>query len=161
MPLPTSVLELGMFCLVPPGTPPPTHHTNTHPSPPIPKYYKELHHGHQQTNNQHKYRIWLADLVKRLPNASSVYMHGFDVSDEQFPPDNTITGPQGRAIPLSVQDGLKPFPAEHLGRYDIVHIRLLTAGLPQDGYAKVLNNARDLLSKTPPIYISTFAQQQD
>ncbi|KAJ5661902.1 Methyltransferase type 12 [Penicillium maclennaniae] len=90
--------------------------------------------------------IWLADLAKRLPNAQSVYLHGFDISDAQFPPDHTISGPQGRKIPLSVQDGLKPFPPEHLGRYDLVHIRLLTAGLLQDGYATVLKNARDLLT---------------
>lgn len=101
------------------------------------------------TNPQ--YRIWLADLAKRLPDAPSVYLHGFDVSDAQFPPDHTISGPHGLKIPLTVQDGLKPFPAEHFGRYDLVHIRLLTAGLPQDGYAKVLQNARDLLSKPPPL----------
>jgi hypothetical protein len=84
-------------------------------------------------------------------------MHGFDISDEQFPPSKTIIGPQGLKILLTAHDGLKPYPAEHLGRYDIVHIRLLTAGLPQDGYATVLNNARDLLSK-PPIPVSSSSE---
>lgn len=53
-------------------------------------------------------------------------------------------------IPLTVQDALKQYPAEHQGRYDLVHIRLLTAGLKQDDYGTILKNARALLSKPNP-----------
>jgi hypothetical protein len=109
----------------------------------------------QNTNTND--RIWLADLVKRLPNASSVYLHGFDISDAQFPPENPIIGPTGQNIPLSVHDALKPFPTEHNGRYDLVHIRLLTAGLKQGDYTIVLNNARNLLSKLPH-HFSPYSQ---
>lgn len=106
----------------------------------------------QNTNNTND-RIWLADLAKRLPNASSVYLHGFDVSDAQFPPETPTISPTGQTIPLSVHDALKPFPPEHNGRYDLVHIRLLTAGLKQDDYTIVLNNARNLLSKVSHHFI--------
>lgn len=91
-------------------------------------------------------RIWLADFANKNPNSASIYLHGFDVSPDQFPPGNKISGPANRKIPLSVQDACQPFPPEHQGRYDLVHIRLLTAGLKQDAYGAVLQNARDLLS---------------
>lgn len=90
--------------------------------------------------------IWLDDFAKKTPSYASIYLHGFDVSPNQFPPGNEIAGPAGRKILLTVQDACQRYPAEHRGRYDIVHIRLLTAGLKQDGYSAVLKNARDLLS---------------
>lgn len=101
-------------------------------------------------NDNHS--IWLADFANKTPNSSSIYLHGFDVSSDQFPPGNEITGPETRKIPLSVQDALNPYPPEHQGRYDLVHIRLLTAGLKQADYGTVLKNARTLLSKSdrPP-----------
>lgn len=92
--------------------------------------------------------IWLADFANKTPNSSSIYLHGFDVSPAQFPPGNEISGPENRKIPLSVQDACRPYPPEHQGRYDLVHIRLLTAGLKQDDYGTVLKNARNLLSMT-------------
>lgn len=90
--------------------------------------------------------IWLADFANKTLNSSSIYLHGFDVSPNQFPPGNEIAGPGDRKIPLTVHDACQRYPAEHRGRYDLVHIRLLTAGLKQDGYSAVLRNARDLLS---------------
>ncbi|KAJ5776549.1 uncharacterized protein N7511_001560 [Penicillium nucicola] len=95
--------------------------------------------------------IWLEDVANSLPN-KSVYLHGFDISSAQYPPGNEIHRPGRSPIPLSVHDALYPFPVEHHGRYDLVHIRLLTAGLQYSSYAIVLQNARELLSK----YIHPF-----
>ncbi|KAJ5329784.1 Methyltransferase type 12 [Penicillium brevicompactum] len=80
--------------------------------------------------------VWLEDVAKTLPK--SVYLHGFDISAAQIP---IREGP----IALSVHDVLYPFPEEHQSRYDLVHIRLLTAGLKKKDYAIVLANARALL----------------
>lgn len=91
-------------------------------------------------------RIWLEDLATKFPNPSSLVLHGFDISPAQFPTAHEIIGPGKTRIPLSVHDALQPYPPEHIGRYDLVHIRLLTAGLKQGDYAVVLKNARELLS---------------
>ncbi|CAG7935500.1 unnamed protein product [Penicillium nalgiovense] len=88
--------------------------------------------------------VWLEDVAKVLPN-KSVYLHGFDISSDQFPRGHRIQRPGQKSIPLSAHDALHPFPAEHRGRYDLVHIRLLTAGLKQADYTRVLANARALL----------------
>ncbi|KAJ5034553.1 hypothetical protein NUH16_005992 [Penicillium rubens] len=88
--------------------------------------------------------VWLEDVAKVLPN-KSVHLHGFDISSDQFPRGHQIQRPGQKPIPLSVHDALHPFPAEHRGRYDLVHIRLLTAGLKQADYIRVLANARTLL----------------
>ncbi|KAJ5669502.1 hypothetical protein N7462_010572, partial [Penicillium macrosclerotiorum] len=91
--------------------------------------------------------IWLADLATKLPKDSSVYLHGFDISGEQFPPSHRIFTPgRSTSIPLTVHSALHQYPPEHRGRYDFVHIRLLTAGLKQDGYTAVLKHARELLT---------------
>ncbi|CAI7657464.1 unnamed protein product [Penicillium glandicola] len=88
--------------------------------------------------------IWLQDVAKALPNKSA-YLHGFDISPAQYPRDHEIERPGQDPIHLSVHDALHPFPAEHHGRYDLVHIRLLTAGLKHADYTNVLSNARQLL----------------
>lgn len=100
-------------------------------------------------------RIWLEDVANCLPN-TSVYLHGFDISSAQYPSGSEIHRPGRNPIPLSVHDVLRPFPAEHHARYDLVHIRLLTAGLKYADYATVLANARDLLS----IYTPTHTHPQ-
>ncbi|CAG8348969.1 unnamed protein product [Penicillium salamii] len=83
--------------------------------------------------------IWLEDVAQTLPG--SVHLHGFDISSAQFPSHRN----HQRPISLSVHDVLHPFPVEHHSRYDLVHIRLLTAGLKKNDYATVLANARALL----------------
>lgn len=83
--------------------------------------------------------VWLEDVAKMYPKA---YLHGFDISSAQYPKPR-------QSIPLSVHDALRPFPKEHHSRYDLVHIRLLTAGLKKEHYSTVLANARALLSTAP------------
>ncbi|KAJ5595212.1 Methyltransferase type 12 [Penicillium hispanicum] len=89
--------------------------------------------------------IWLQDVAKALSDTSPLYLHGFDVSSAQYPAGHVIPGLGKGTIQLSVHDTLHPYPSEHYGRYDLVHIRLLTAGLPKEDYATVVNNAWDLL----------------
>ncbi|KAJ5168854.1 uncharacterized protein N7482_004448 [Penicillium canariense] len=88
--------------------------------------------------------VWLADLATILPN-TPLDLHGFDISAAQYPPDSVIVVPGKARIPLAVHDALVPYPPEHLGRYDLVHIRLLTAGLKKGDFPVVLRNARSLL----------------
>ncbi|KAJ5093494.1 hypothetical protein N7456_009355 [Penicillium angulare] len=89
--------------------------------------------------------VWLEDLAKILPFSKSLNLHGFDISSAQFPPGNEVIVSGKPSIPLTVHDALNPYPVEHQGRYDLVHIRLLVAGIKEDDYAVVLKNARDLL----------------
>ncbi|KAJ5550544.1 Methyltransferase type 12 [Penicillium sp. DV-2018c] len=88
--------------------------------------------------------IWLEDVSKSLPN-KSVYLHGFDISSAQFPPGHEIRRPGQKPISLSIHNVLHPFPKKHHGKYDLVHIRLLTAGLKKEDYPTVLASARALL----------------
>jgi hypothetical protein len=99
---------------------------------------------HTQTNNYT--RVWLEDFATKHPDPSSLDLHGFDISPAQFPTAHEIILAGKTRIPLSVHDTLLPYPPEHLGRYDLVHIRLLTAGLKQGDYTVLLKNARSLLS---------------
>jgi hypothetical protein len=69
--------------------------------------------------------VWLLDVANSLSSPSIVY-HGFDISGLQFP----INISQGLGnIKFSEHDILTPFPEEHLGKYDIVHLRLLVQAL--------------------------------
>lgn len=87
------------------------------------------------------------ELAKYLPSCAPWRrLHGFDISSSQFPNESQIQAFGGNDVVLSVHDALTRYPVEHRGRYDLVHIRLLTAGLKEDEYKAVLNNAKELLS---------------
>ncbi|KAJ5267185.1 hypothetical protein N7478_009993 [Penicillium angulare] len=89
--------------------------------------------------------ICLEELAHILPTTKPLDLHGFDISSAQFPPGAEIIVSGKRPIPLTAHDALNKYPAEHQGRYDLVHIRLLVAGIKKEDYAIVLRNARDLL----------------
>ncbi|BCS23503.1 class I SAM-dependent methyltransferase [Aspergillus puulaauensis] len=85
--------------------------------------------------------IWLWDAQKQLnENAgqSERQFHGFDISAAQFPP-----APAG--ITFSVHDIFQPFPAEHLNRYDLVHVRLLVTAFPESEFQKAVENLLTIL----------------
>src|SRR5258707_11642182 len=72
--------------------------------------------------------IWLLDAAKLFRSPSMIYQ-GFDISGLQFPAEI----PQGLGqITFSEQDIVKPFPTEHLGKYDVVHVRLLVQALKEE-----------------------------
>ncbi|BCR92568.1 putative LaeA-like methyltransferase [Aspergillus chevalieri] len=91
--------------------------------------------------------IWLRDaatvlgMQNRNPS-SPYYLHGFDISSVQFQPVATQTNAE---IYLSLQNCLKPFPPEHHGRYDFVHVRLLIGALRKGEYELAIKNIFDIL----------------
>ncbi|KAB8227788.1 class I SAM-dependent methyltransferase [Aspergillus alliaceus] len=84
--------------------------------------------------------IWLKDVSQLLNGTSSIqrYYHGFDISPQQFPDS------PGK-IQFSVHDITMPFPKEHWNRYDLVHVRLLVAGLAESEYKTAITNIYDIL----------------
>ncbi|KAL4906291.1 hypothetical protein BDW74DRAFT_177307 [Aspergillus multicolor] len=89
-------------------------------------------------------RIWLLQardaLNAKFPGSQEHRtFHGFDISAEQFPrspPEN---------VSFSLHDVLKPFPAEHHGKYDLVYVRLLVAAIPQGEYEVAVRNLVEIL----------------
>lgn len=69
-------------------------------------------------------------------------LQGFDLSASMFPP------PTFRAsnITLTTHDCLTPFQAEHLGRYDVVHMRFLRCIITDKLAYPLLKNVTSLLS---------------
>ncbi|KAJ5672227.1 hypothetical protein N7507_001354 [Penicillium longicatenatum] len=84
--------------------------------------------------------IWLKDVAEVLDPDSQkpVYYHGFDISSQQFPKEQ-------ESIQFSIHDITKPFPEEHLGRYDLVHVRLLVAAIDESDYKLAIANINAIL----------------
>ncbi|KAL2864412.1 class I SAM-dependent methyltransferase [Aspergillus lucknowensis] len=86
--------------------------------------------------------VWLYDARKQINETpgtgTQIYYHGFDISAAQFPenPDE---------IEFSVHDILKPFPAEHHNRYDLVNVKFLVAAFPESQYPAAVNNLLTIL----------------
>ncbi|KAL4810283.1 hypothetical protein BDV18DRAFT_150554 [Aspergillus unguis] len=104
-------------------------------------------------------RVWLVEaqayLNEKVSNDSNRFFHGFDISDAQF-----LTSPPA-GIELSVQDILKPFPAEHHNRYDLVNVRMLVAALKEPEYEKAVKNLMTILSKPGVIQPGGYLQWVD
>ncbi|KAM0231674.1 hypothetical protein ACHAP5_010966 [Fusarium lateritium] len=88
---------------------------------------------------------WLLDLDRRLRAngvSYSITFHGFDISSVQLP---NFDGDQQSRFMFSVHDVRKPFPREHLGQYDLVHLRLLMWALRTDEIKMVTTNLYSIL----------------
>lgn len=84
--------------------------------------------------------IWLLDLAELLPPDTQLY--GFDISAMQFPePDARPSN-----VFLFEQNVVNSFPLEYHGTFDIVAVRLITAGLRGDDWDRAVENINDLLS---------------
>lgn len=70
--------------------------------------------------------IWLHDVHRQLPNAE---LHGFDISDEQYPAAGFLP-PNMSLRHLNI---LQDIPPEYVGKYDLVHARLLVQVVNQAG----------------------------
>lgn len=80
----------------------------------------------------------MSQLAELYPMAT---LRGFDISQNMFPaPDELPTN-----VELSVMDIKKLPPAVEHNRYDVVHIRLLTAVMNVDDWALALDNVLSLL----------------
>ncbi|KAL2059990.1 hypothetical protein VTL71DRAFT_9812 [Oculimacula yallundae] len=89
--------------------------------------------------------IWIQDLstiLSKTPAANNQPRQyvGFDISREFFPKEH---GEEFRYVQHNV---LRPFPDEHLGKYDLVHVRLLVAALKEDEIPIALENVMELLA---------------
>ncbi|PWY73898.1 hypothetical protein BO94DRAFT_578275 [Aspergillus sclerotioniger CBS 115572] len=82
--------------------------------------------------------IWLEDVGKLFTKDSIPYLHGFDISDDQFPESSEI-------LELSVHDVLNEFPPEHINRYDLVHVRFFVTCIREDQYTQVVRNMASLI----------------
>ncbi|KAK3315826.1 hypothetical protein B0H66DRAFT_271949 [Apodospora peruviana] len=83
--------------------------------------------------------IWLLDLAKTLP--SDTQFHGFDISAAQFPPSEA----RPSNVSLHEHNVTEPFPEEYIGSFDLVAVRLITAGLRGDDWTKAVKNVESLL----------------
>lgn len=84
--------------------------------------------------------IWLLDLAQTLPQDTQFV--GFDISGAQFP------APEDRPshVKLYEHDVLKPFADQYHGFFDVVAVRLITAGLRGNDWDAAVKNLKVLLS---------------
>ena len=92
--------------------------------------------------------IWLLDLASTLPSSSTTEFYGFDISTKQFP------APEDRPANVSLYEHnvLNPFPEEYHGTFDVVAVRLITAGLRTSDWETAVENLCTLLSTHPPFF---------
>ena len=87
--------------------------------------------------------IWLLDLAQTLPSETEFV--GFDISTQQFPsPDE-----RPENVSLHEQSVLNPFPEKYHGYFDVVAVRLITAGLRASDWETAVENITKLLSMCP------------
>uniref|UniRef100_A0A1Y1KF25 Methyltransferase domain-containing protein n=1 Tax=Photinus pyralis TaxID=7054 RepID=A0A1Y1KF25_PHOPY len=83
--------------------------------------------------------LWLLDLARELP--SSVTLHGYDISDKQFPPSQML--PQN--VSLKQLDSLGDVPTELQGRYDVVHLRMWASNMSSKEVGSFICNLSKML----------------
>ncbi|KAJ2992242.1 hypothetical protein NUW58_g2232 [Xylaria curta] len=83
--------------------------------------------------------IWLSELAKTLPPDAELV--GLDYDTSKFPPTSSLTP----NITLRHADMYEPFPSDLLGKFDVVHVRLVIFAM-KDGYgARLAKNLMTLL----------------
>jgi len=82
---------------------------------------------------------FLVDLAQTLPPTAK--LDAFDISADSFLPKNELPA----NVTLSVSDARQPPPDEAKGKYDVVCIRFLNAGLMPDDWQAVAQHAWALL----------------
>ena len=92
------------------------------------------------TLNNIRASLWPSELSHDLPPTARI--DGFDLSAVQYPPRNWLPS----NVHLHVQDSFAPFPPDHIGTYDIVHIRFFFTLLNSTNVEKLIQNLLTLLS---------------
>ncbi|ETI26888.1 hypothetical protein G647_09987 [Cladophialophora carrionii CBS 160.54] len=82
--------------------------------------------------------IWAMDMALEYPQA---HITGIDISPQQFPP--RFTWPE--KVTLEMQDIFQPMPERFIGRFDIVHCRLIMAAVYGQNKDWVMQNIVRLL----------------
>ncbi|KAL9119521.1 MAG: hypothetical protein Q9187_003926 [Circinaria calcarea] len=85
--------------------------------------------------------IFLLDLAKRLP--PTAHLDGFDISGSQFTPETFLP----KNISMQVMDAMSEPPEHLLGKYDIVHLRLLLIVVNNNDPMPILRHCLKLLSE--------------
>ncbi|PVH97416.1 S-adenosyl-L-methionine-dependent methyltransferase [Periconia macrospinosa] len=96
--------------------------------------------------------IWISELAGTLPNAN---FDAVDVSADQFPP-TSIRPPN---VSWWTHDCFQPFPAEYLGKFDVVNVRFWTCIINDDRSDALFQNVITLLK--PGGYLSWFEPLPD
>ncbi|KAJ5824921.1 hypothetical protein N7447_007261 [Penicillium robsamsonii] len=81
---------------------------------------------------------FLRDLAHDWPDA---ILHGYDISTSLYPPARTLP----RNVTLHLLDARKDVPVNLYGQYDIVHVRLIAAGLTAPEWGRAVRNLSRLL----------------
>lgn len=80
------------------------------------------------------------DVARQVP--SSVQLHGFDISGDQFPLKELW--PQN--VTLELLDSLSEPPESLSGQYDVVHLRMWASNLRESDTSSLINHIKHLLS---------------
>ncbi|KAL5359074.1 hypothetical protein BJX96DRAFT_183536 [Aspergillus floccosus] len=83
--------------------------------------------------------VWIFDLVPQLP--PSVHLHGFDISDSQYPPKELWP----KNVSLGLLDSLSDPPESFRAQYDVVHLRLWACILRGNDILSLIHHAKSLL----------------
>ena len=90
------------------------------------------------------------DAATSLP--SSVELHGYDISDDQFPSRKFWP----RNVMLGLLDSLADPPPQLVGQYDVVHLRMWASNLKGNDTRPVMEHVKKLLSKSSPLWKWVF-----
>ena len=78
-------------------------------------------------------------------------LDGFDISPALFPPPAKLS-----SMSFYTHNALAPFPERFVGKYDIVHVRLLVFVLASDQWTVVLQSVAQLLSAYIQLAVQDF-----
>ncbi|KAF5855631.1 hypothetical protein ETB97_008854 [Aspergillus alliaceus] len=83
--------------------------------------------------------VWLFDLARGLP--PTVQLHGYDISDRQYPPKD-LWPPN---VALGLMDSLTDPPPSLKCQYDVVHLRMWASNLGQRDTTTLIQHIKHLL----------------
>lgn len=81
---------------------------------------------------------FLRSLTHCYPDAA---LHGFDISTSLFPPSSNLP----RNVVLYLLDARQPVSSTLWNKYDLVHVRLISAGLKPEDWPSVVQNLTRML----------------
>ena len=109
--------------------------------------------------------VWLRETAQELVNdtkrthdssagggvgGGAVHDHefvGFDISPSQFPHPEDEAASGNAHVDFVVHDITEPFPPQYHGKFDLVHVRLLSYAIKAADLARVVENVVQILRK--------------
>ena len=90
--------------------------------------------------------IWLREAAQELTTSNgTIEFTGFDISAQQFPKEDI------HGVTFVEHDVVKTFPPEYHGKFDLVHVRLLSYALRAQDLENSVRNIIQILSKMLPL----------